>query len=451
MIIRKLSLIMLSCLVANTFANTTQPTTPLLAGGISTLTTNDGAKSSPLLVYEDKQSWKVASIPANFPKAGNIGVNGITCTDTACLALILDQSTTKGITGHVFISQDKGKSWQNDTHNLNFPPSGEYMFDSINCMDKQCIIVGVSEKNNSHPFFLTSNDAGLNWSYSNPTAEDNLPVLQNKLACNNHLCVSAGNKKIAFNKQIPYLLVNDKTNTQWNHVNNIQNFPSNLNAVEISGTSCSSTGCTVVGFDMFDGDGFPIMITSHDQGTTWSYVTQIDNFPTGSRAVLSNIYCSETTCMAVGGYKINNSMYPLIIRSTDGGYHWSMVNAIKSAVNISNLFDVNCDAVDTHLCVSVGQGDNNFLILTSKDGGASWTSIDTSQFGSGNMLALNSVKCENDHCMAVGFNTGFNADKTGRVQPVLMSSGDDISDWSTGTLKGLPSGMNASSLYLTAK
>jgi photosystem II stability/assembly factor-like uncharacterized protein len=151
---------------------------------------------------------------------------------------------------------------------------------------------------------------------------------------------------------------------------------------EMKSVSCSSASeCVAVGSG--------VAITSSDGGATWS----AHSIPTDNTGLLS-VSCpsGSETCVAVG--VIPNDGGPLngvIVTSNDGGATWS---APTTKFPLGAIGGVSCSS--STFCVAVGA-----QILVTDDGGESWTQ----QFVNGAIGVLRTVSCgSSTTCVAIGAN-----------------------------------------------
>jgi hypothetical protein len=120
------------------------------------------------------------------------------------------------------------------------------------------------------------------------------------------------------------------------------NFPSSLFGLMISGVSCLDKTCLAVGrlnsdlLRMMDS----LLLISHDEGSSWSTLSNIPNHPLSSAQALLNIDCSADTCIAVGLSVIdeNSSIHPILLVSHDRAQSWT---SVASIANLPPLADLN--------------------------------------------------------------------------------------------------------------
>ena len=89
----------------------------------------------------------------------------------------------------------------------------------------------------------------------------------------------------------------------------------------------------------------------------------MDDGPSGGQSVEADVtWATATDCVAVG---YNDSMQGVIATTGDVGAHWT-TRAVPSEVLL--LFGVSCATVS--ICVAVGQGTLDGVLLGTSDGGS---------------------------------------------------------------------------------
>jgi photosystem II stability/assembly factor-like uncharacterized protein len=151
---------------------------------------------------------------------------------------------------------------------------------------------------------------------------------------------------------------------------------------ELTSVSCSSTSnCVAVGSG--------VAITTSDGGASWSAHT----IPTSNTGLLGVSCPSGTsTCVAVGVTPdVGGPLNGAIITSNDGGVTWSATN---TSFPIGAVGGVSC--ASSTFCVAVGA-----QILVTNDGGQKWAQ----QFVNGKVGVLRTVSCgSSTTCVAIGAN-----------------------------------------------
>ncbi|MCW8408822.1 glycoside hydrolase [Legionella sp. PATHC035] len=216
-------------------------------------------------------------------------------------------------------------------------------------------------------------------------------------------------------------------------------------------TSCSGLNC-VAGGNYVDGSIFyPLLAYSQNGGATWTYtIEKGKNLPAGfaNGGLFFNVNCSGLNCVAGGQYSDGSIVYPLLASSLDGGTTWTYVidkskNLPSGFSNLSNLGTVSCSGLN---CVTGGFYTDSLntqypILAHSQNGGTSWTyvidkskSLPLGYAGSG---VFSGVSCSGLHCVA----GGQYADSSIRY-PLLAYSQNGGATWTYAIdqSKTLPSG-----------
>lgn len=237
--------------------------------------------------------------------------------------------------------------------------------------------------NQSAPYILSKLNAGR-WHFANnishlPSKMFELEI--DKLSCAGETCVLVGQWKNNSYKQLPLLITTNNNGQSFNFITitAIQNLPKFEYAL-LSNVSCTATFCVAVGkFEKRGQDKASVLIlTSQDKGTTWQYVNAVTGLPNKSQE-LNQVFCADKLCIAVGG--------TLILRSEDNGLTWATVNAIADLPEdfaYSHVRGLNCSK---ETCVMAGDYDVKHsdpndtqiyeypYLLVSNDLGKSWRMI----------------------------------------------------------------------------
>jgi hypothetical protein len=123
-----------------------------------------------------------------------------------------------------------------------------------------------------------SRDKGLTWSY--PIASDGiLPNhyegngLFNSVSCSGRFCAAGGSYDDAVGKY-PLIAISNDNGLNWQYTMDTKALPLPSNdsfRSEIKAISCNSNICIAGGYSMYFGKSYPMSLTSHDDGKTWSY------------------------------------------------------------------------------------------------------------------------------------------------------------------------------------
>lgn len=115
---------------------------------------------------------------------------------------------------------------------------------------------------------------------------------------------------------------------------------------------------------------------------------------------------SADTCLALPGFASSLTHAPtFLLRSTDGGLDWSLVEIASSSAHLS-LSAVQCPTA-SH-CIAVGAALASALVEVSDDAGATWSTVDASAGGFGGdtpfegLACTSSLDCETSAVSASG-------------------------------------------------
>lgn len=305
-------------------------------------------------------------------------------------------------------SNDGGSTWNYPaTVVSNLPPdfSAEGFFFNNTCVRQDCVAVGQYQSTPLKkfiPLLANSHDGGATWTYPD-TIRTNLPSdfdqagVFNFASCNLTSCVAVGtySTNIVNLPHRPLIAVTHDGGSTWTYPQSVfTNLPRDFVSVtELNYVSCNANRCVAVGqYESNRGSNlhFPLLLTSQDNGDTWTYsLNIINNLPADYRvaAGFNAVTCNRNICIAVGSYKsanFNGEFMPLLASSTDGGQIWTyppsiIDNATTLSFNIINgtFSSVSCNDND---CVAEGQYQSKRsggfyypLIAVSHDGGKFWT------------------------------------------------------------------------------
>jgi photosystem II stability/assembly factor-like uncharacterized protein len=301
---------------------------------------------------------------------GHGGFNGISCpTPNECVAVGADGS----FGGVSSTSRDGGNSFVQGAM-----AAGAPALLAIDCPSATvCVAVGRGGS-------VRSSNAGRSWT-SVSIASPNTTLLS--VSCPTvHLCFSVGVSPGSNGPFSGQLLSSADGGSTWASAN----LPASVGA--LGSVDCpSTTFCVAVGASI---------VVSTDGGTTWN-VRGVN----GGTGVLRSVSClSSTTCVAVGpnpsvAQNLQSAAFEVL--TTDGGATWNPVSmpASSGMLNVVTCASgSNCEAAGSTI------GPLPSRILTSSDGGASWSSPPSLT----NVLtAISAVSCGTaSACVFVGTKDG---------------------------------------------
>lgn len=295
----------------------------------------------PILISSsDGASWSSANI-LNLPQDLTSGeFNTTTCDDNACLAAGKFQ-IAKQTNPLIAVSTDNGNSWHYSSDIVTKEPAilsystyYDFSITNVSCNANTCVLGGTyfNSKEAYLPFLAVSNDKGVTWNYPKSIFA-NMPggVHQtevNKVVCDQQACIAVGKSNP------PFLAVSTDKGVTWNYPRAIiSDLPKDYSDGEFDDVSCNNNVCIAVGHyipkNQYVHYPKPLVAVSYDHGNTWSYSK---NIPTpGFSTLLSNVSCSEESCIATGSYlRLGFIAMPLLMITKDRGVTWSTPGSITS-------------------------------------------------------------------------------------------------------------------------
>lgn len=306
-----------------------------------------------------------------------------------------------GATPLILVSEDNGTKWTSVAS-----PDVDGRFVSVACTGNQCTAIGDGAYDD-HPLIYTSSDAKRSWQINKNIfglPADLSSATLSSLNCSGNICIAIGTGAIVPKNEsvFPIVLRSEDTGKTWKYIPTPypRNFLFHTAQISFSGTNCVIAGTV---WKEEDGLYYPLILTSHDLGRSWSLVTKIENLPAKQNNLLMNVSCDGSNCVAVG-MEANlqaKEIKPLFIYSNDAGQTWSYSNSVQSNMVGAGAFSVNCTGT---FCIAGGGRDyvnspnNASLIWTSKDSGKSWTSPSIS---GAPLTFVSSTQCEGSSCVAM--------------------------------------------------
>lgn len=249
------------------------------------------------------------------------------------------------------------------------PSTGSQVLYGIACPNVElCVAVGMSGGNDQGNEVLVTNDGGANWKSAARVAEPAGSGASDRLmgvSCPNPtLCVAVGEESLGNE-----ILISTDMGMDWVSVPDVPQPPSNTGLLSVS---CANTSlCVAVGGS---GPTSNEILRTTDGGSHWSMAQTIpQTSPSGeATAGLASVSCpSPTLCVAVGSF-ISTTVpgQGEILRSTDGGNTWAVAVGVPNLHQGASLTSVHCATIT--LCVAMGAGN---VSLRSTDGGNHWAVV----------------------------------------------------------------------------
>jgi photosystem II stability/assembly factor-like uncharacterized protein len=374
----------------------------------------------------------------------------ISIVGAANIKSVIPSTTKIGIGTYIYESSiqqpmlimgDESGSWSFINNIINTDKDkGGYLY-NITCKNNICISTGAVETepyygrvNHRRPLFMISHDHGKTWSETNIS---NLPPIVDGIApsisCISNVCTAVGWYQIKGGHNFPLLLSSNDNGQSWSYKEDIVNLPT-MQDGSLSTITCSDNSCIAGGtYNISKNDKRLLFLTSKDRGQSWSFVQDSIDPPKMESADLINIKCNNNICIAVGNYSTRyDDAHALLLVSHDQGESWKNVKEIPDLKNLKDLFIEDMTFINGSF-IAVGGYKKEFngflqsLILTTSDNGKSWSLVkDILGSFSKKTGWLRSVSCNSNICVAGGdqfYNGGINFGLT------LLVSKDNGKSW----------------------
>ncbi len=264
----------------------------------------------------------------------------------------------------------------------------------------------------------------------------------NKVNCLEEFCLVFGTQNITNNQgqseTSSILLQTDNSGSTWQIISPLRNAPQ---GAIFSDGSCSDTVCVLIGKYFINDVSLPLVARSPDRGVTWQVITRFKDLPL--HASFNDVSCTSIVCVLVGsGIEENAHPKPLILNSIDKGLSWNVVNSISLLPPHQHesqpLVSVSCSGI---FCVASGTRYDHILkkniplIVQSFNSGGQWR--DMAQYIS-NMPSsgqLSSTSCSGELCVVGGL-----SGQTGSTYaPIILQTQNGGNSWKIVPISGLPS------------
>lgn len=308
--------------------------------------------------------------------------------------------------------KNKDNQWQLPYYDMPGPDWDGYL-SALSCIGKTCIATGASNVSQYKysPLFLKSDDEGKTWWENRRII--NPPLMTDgslsAISCTDGMCVAAGwYSNDSTTHGSPMLLVSRDLGNSWSYIQNISHLPE-IQSGYLSTITCTKNFCIAGGIATVKGspDKIPMIITSKDNGQSWTYVQNIKDFPKMDLASLNSIKCNLNSCVAVGSYEDEDRNYHALLLSTqDKGESWSFIKEIPQLANKYFLKIVDLSYInDTFIAVGNYSDKGSIipksLILVGMNRGSSWS---LSDFSPDTLQMINLISCSDSICLAGGDN-----------------------------------------------
>lgn len=291
-------------------------------------------------------------------------------------------------------STNSAETWTVQNPITNLPTTGFFLATSCGGVMPLAVCTAVGQDLLT-PILTVSSNGGQSWTV--PIVEG-LPItgLFNTTSCTGTgacaICIAAGQD---YSESLsPLLAVSTDGGSAWRVQKDIENLP--LYGAFTS-TSCTGNGATAVCVASGQSVTGPLLIVSNDGAVTWHLEQSIQDavFDGQFNSVSCTGNDANIICVAVG----QGVMAPLLAVSTDAANTWTVDNVFSSQNMNSQLRAVSCTGQGSSaVCVAVGNQLNGPLIVTSNNGGATFTTQVHNLPSSG---IFNAVSCTGEGATAI--------------------------------------------------
>jgi hypothetical protein len=338
---------------------------------------NGNSKVLPLILSsrDQEKSWtavnKISGLPSYLKE---VDIYALNCENDTCMAggrVLYDIAGYEHQLPVLLISSNNGETWT---------ASNASVVNLMGKTDGQLVNVVKSGPNwlvsgfyyypiyfpspilHQAKLFMISHDNGSTWKEINIEGGPIIPPaagLLFDLKCTNNVCLQTG----SVSKGLPSIARSEDNGNTWKMLKDISITPTVLD--------CYQNFC-VSAVDSTDHE-LAISI-SHDQGITWTK-SQTNNIPDDFQyGGIKQISClNDKMCAAIGWWrnkKYDFQFFPMLLTSHDAGATWTYQDS-QYVTGRTNFISVHCAA---DVCLIIGDTEDSPLILTSHDEGQSWTS-----------------------------------------------------------------------------
>ncbi|HHF7368023.1 TPA: hypothetical protein ACPSKY_003174 [Legionella bozemanae] len=439
-------------------------------------------------------SNNTAQVPGGMSEGA---LNSAHCVGTMCIASGA-YINSAGLTYPLIASSTNGGvNWTYPVSSSPALPTGvsQAQFATSSCYGNTCIAVGGYQFGQTpfpalkqsptplatfrlgYPLLAVSTNTGINWSYVMPgaLAAPSNGALFTGASCSSKSCVASGSYSDIDGVVYPLLIITTDKGAHWSYkiAKSYPQLPSdfdinpNSRGGNFNDSSCSGYFCAAAGsYTALNASGnqiiYPLLASSSDGGTSWSYTITSSNLPPNfnSTGAVPNPFpsghfnsasCSGMNCVAAGSYNVYNPsaditiQYPMLASSLNGGISWTYPinngnpppNFDADASHFPPGGQFNSVSCNGNICIGVGsyfvyessagQDVSYPFLALSTDSGAHWSYKITNtmpqlpnDFDMNGGGYFDNAYCNGSACIASG--AYFT---TGRTQSALLASSND--------------------------
>lgn len=300
---------------------------------------------------------------------------------------------------------------------------------AISCTDDMCVAVGGYSNDSTtqgSPLLLVSRDLGNTW--SNIQNISHLPKMQsgslNTITCTKNFCIAGGVATLkGTGDQVPMLITSSDNGQSWTYVQNI-NYPPKIHFASLKSIKCNLNSCVVAGsYEDGDRNHHVLLLLTQDKGESWSFIKEIPQLANKNVSIADLAYSNETF-IAVGDYNDKGSIKfkSLILVGKNSGSSWALSDFSHDTLQMIN--SISCT---DNTCLAGGAiiSSKDAPLIISQDSGKSWALVkNIPKLGQapGN---IDVVKCFGDSCTATGQSSLFE-----ESHPIMLMTNDRGASWS---------------------
>jgi hypothetical protein len=172
------------------------------------------------------------------------------------------------------------------------------------------------------------------------------------------------------------------------------------------------------------------LLLSKDNGITWSLFKDINKLPKMISLSIDHVSCSRSTCLASGNYiePITGYRKPLLLVSNDQAQSWTFNNYFNDAPHNFEL--INYASCSGGACVGIGGENTKERLMISLNSGYSWTFKPIMRLPEDSIgIKFNTAQCQQGLCIAGGSFDVQASPSSISSYPLLSISKDQGANW----------------------
>ncbi len=331
-------------------------------------------------------------LPEDF--VGNGFFNAVSCGSSSCIAVGKYTASSSVVYPMIAKGDTSGANWSYviDKTTGTLPPdySTGGSFNTVSCSGTTCVAGGRYVDTGTGAFLMmaVSTDSGTTWTYpinntvptwpaSFANATANVANFTDVDCVDANRCVASGTytASVPTTTAYPLVAITSNAGSTWSYViEEGTGLPGDFDSAgAFNGVDCTGSGTTAVcavGGTYNNGSlVYPLLATSVNTGTAWTYRVSSSNAPTtyGSAGVINGVACSgattTSTCAGVGSYTNGiaeqTMFFALGVNAGAGSPTWSFPiesgSVLPASYNAQASFnDVSCTGATTSTICAAG-------------------------------------------------------------------------------------------------